>query len=134
MPFDQGAIRARLEGSDLVLLIGGEFFDELWFVEEPILQEGARLIQIDAVAANVGKNYRVDCGIVADPSLTLTAMLQELERRADDSFRQAARQRLRDARTVEASPAADDENEPVGLPMSPARFRRMPRSPSSHRA
>jgi benzoylformate decarboxylase len=122
MPFDQGAIRQRLQESDLVLLIGGEFFDELWFVDVPILPQGAHMIQIDAVAANVGKNYRVDCGIVADPSLTLTALLQELERRADDSFRQAARQRLREARTEEATTAADAENEPVGLPMAPARF------------
>ncbi len=122
MPFDQGAIRARLEGADLVLLVGGEFFDELWFVDVPILPEGARLVQIDAAAANVGKNYRVDCGIVADPSLALAALLAELEHRADDSFRQAARERLRKARTPEASAAASARSEPAGLPMSPARF------------
>jgi benzoylformate decarboxylase len=85
MPFDQGAISAQLEGSDLVLLVGGEFFDELWFVDVPILPAGARLVQIDAAAANVGKNYRVDCGIVADPSAALAALLAELEHRADDA-------------------------------------------------
>jgi len=122
MPFDQGAIRARLEGSDLVLLIGGEFFDELWHVDAPILHESARIIHIDQVAANVGKNYRVDCGIVADPSLALAALLKELERRADDTFRRAARERLLEARTKEARPAADGEDEPDGLPMPPARF------------
>jgi benzoylformate decarboxylase len=122
MPFDQGAIRTRLEGSDLVLLIGGEFFDELWFVDVPILPEGARLVQIDAAAANVGKNYRVDCGIVADPSLALAALLQELEQRADDAFHQAVRERLLEARTRETSSSASMEGEPAGLPMSPARF------------
>lgn len=122
MPFDQEAIRARLEGSDLVLLIGGEFFDELWHVETPIVRESARIIHIDQVAANVGKNYRVDSGIVADPSLALTALLKELARRADDAFRRAARERLREARAKEARPAADAEDEPGGLPMPPARF------------
>lgn len=122
MPFDQEAIRARLEESDLVLLIGGEFFDELWHVETPIVRESARIIHIDQVAANVGKNYRVDCGIVADPSLALTALLKELQRRADDTFRRAASERLQAARTREARPPADGENEPGGLPMPPARF------------
>jgi benzoylformate decarboxylase len=122
MPFDQDAIRARLERSDLVLLIGGEFFDELWFVDVPILPERARLLQIDATAANVGKNYRVDCGIVADPSLALAALLQELEQRADEAFHQAARERLLEARTPEARPGASMEGEAARLPMSPARF------------
>jgi benzoylformate decarboxylase len=123
MPFDQEAIRARLEGGDLVLLIGGEFFDELWHVETPILRASGRIIHIDQVAANVGKNYRVDCGIVADPCLALAALLQELERRADDTFRRAARERLQEARTKEPRPPdADGEDEPGGLPMPPARF------------
>ncbi len=123
MPFDQGAIRARLEGSDLVLLVGGEFFDELWLVDRPILPEGARIVQIDAVAANVGKNYRVDCGLVADPSLALAVLLAELERRADDAFRKVARERvLAAARRKEARPAAGEDEEPADLPMSPARF------------
>jgi benzoylformate decarboxylase len=90
---DYAQIRAMTEGADLVVLVGGEFFEEVWFVDTEPFPADARVIQIDSGARNLGRNHRLDCGLLGDPKLTLAALNATLEQRADGDYRQAAKTR-----------------------------------------
>lgn len=126
MGHDQAAFRERLAGADLVLLVGGDFFEEVWYVDVDPFPEGARRIQIDAAPERLGRNYRVDCGLVADPRRALEALARAIEDAADETFADAARAR---ASALEAQKREEREAqrararaEAGNRPMSPARL------------
>ena len=85
MARDQSAIRDRMENADVIVLIGGRFFEEVWFVDGTPFPEGARIIQLEATGASIGRNYRVDCGLVGDLKLTLSALVRHLDGGAEGS-------------------------------------------------
>ena len=123
---DYAQIRSLAGDADLVLLVGGEFFEEVWYVDTEPFPEGATVIQIDPGARNLGRNHRLDCGLLGDPKLTLTALNQAISERADRAFRTAA-----DARNValqerkareQASHQARVEKTAGNQPMSSAKL------------
>ena len=91
---DHAQVRAAAGDADLVLLVGGEFFEEVWYVEDAPFPAGAPVIQIDPSARNLGRNHRLDCGLFADPKLALAALLAALEARADAAYRAGAAARM----------------------------------------
>ena len=95
MARDQSAIRARMGGAEAILLVGGQFFEEVWFVDAPPFPEGARIIQLEASGASIGRNYRVDCGLVGDLKLTLSALARQLDANGEDPGGRAAAIRAR---------------------------------------
>ena len=95
MARDQSAIRARMGGAEAILLVGGQFFEEVWFVDAPPFPEGARIIQLEASGASIGRNYRVDCGLVGDLKLTLSALARQLDANGEGSGERAAAIRAR---------------------------------------
>ena len=95
MARDQSAIRARMGGAEAILLVGGQFFEEVWFVDTPPFPEGARIIQLEASGASIGRNYRVDCGLVGDLKLTLSALARQLDANGEDSGERATAIRAR---------------------------------------
>ena len=122
---DHAQVRAAVGDADLVLLVGGEFFEEVWYVEEAPFPAGAPVVQIDASARNLGRNHRLDCGLFADPKLALAALGEALEARADGAYRAkaAARMaRMRDRKEREsAAHRARVERAHGNRPMSAAR-------------
>ncbi len=94
MPQDQAMIRERLGEADVVLLVGGEFFEEVWFADSSPFPEQMHLIHVDSAPAMVGRNYRVDCGIVAPIKATLEALVSGLKRDWSDQHQQLAQDRL----------------------------------------
>ena len=78
MARDQVEIGTWLNEADLILLIGGQFFEEVWFADAAPFPENARIVQIEATSASIGRNYRVDCGLAGDLQLTLAALVQRL--------------------------------------------------------
>ena len=101
MPLDHGGIRRVLEGVDCVLLIGGHFFEEIWFDRGSPFPEGCRVAQIEASPDRLGLNFTPDLGLLADPGLALAALLERLggleggEWRDTGAERRAARTRER---------------------------------------
>ncbi|MCH9675802.1 MAG: thiamine pyrophosphate-binding protein, partial [Gammaproteobacteria bacterium] len=83
---DYGQLRGLTAGADVVLLVGGEFFEEVWYVEGSPFAPGTRVIQIDHSALNLGRNQRLDCGILGDPKLVLTELLNALKQKAPPAF------------------------------------------------
>jgi benzoylformate decarboxylase len=53
----------------------------------------ARIVHVDLDAYEIGKNHRVDLGLVSDPKLTLTALAAAVESTGSDADRAAARTR-----------------------------------------
>ena len=95
MARDQSAIRARMGEADVILLVGGRFFEEVWFVDAAPFPEHAKVIQLEATGASIGRNYRVDCGLVGDLKLSLSALVRHLEGEDEGSEGRAAVVRAR---------------------------------------
>ena len=122
---DHAQVRAVTGDADLVLLVGGEFFEEVWYVEDAPFPEGAPVVQIDSSARNLGRNHRLDCGLFGDPKLALAALNEALEARADAAYRAGAAARMakmRDRKEREvAAHRARVERAHGNRPMSAAR-------------
>ena len=95
---DHAQVRAAVGDTDLVLLVGGEFFEEVWYVEDAPFPDGAPVIQIDPSARNLGRNHRLDCGLFADPKLGLDALSAAVDAGADDGYRARAAVRMEGVR------------------------------------
>ncbi len=91
---DHAQIREAVGDADCVLLVGGEFFEEVWYVDVEPFPPQASIIQIDSAPSGLGRNYRLDCGLLADPRYALEALLGRLEEKADSQWRARARARL----------------------------------------
>jgi len=118
---DHRQIRAGLGETDLIVLMGGEFFEEIWFANESPFPSGAGVVQIDPSPANLARNFRVDCGLVGDPKLVLSALNVALEAKLDDAYRRRAAARceqLKEAKRSEheaqvARASADRDAQPI---------------------
>ena len=123
---DHAQVRAVVGDADLVLLVGGEFFEEVWYVEDAPFPQGAPVIQIDPSARNLGRNHRLDCGLFADPKLALGALLAALEAGAYEAYRAGAAERMgriraRKEAEAEARRARSERPPPGNRPMQAAR-------------
>lgn len=132
LPFDAAGIRHTLAGADLVLLIGGAFFEEVWFTPGSPFPKGARVVQVEASARPLAWNFTVDVGIVADMGAALRALCDAIGGTADDAWRAAvARRRSRlaeeKAAAVQAYAARLQKawsREPVSMPRAMAELRK----------
>jgi benzoylformate decarboxylase len=102
MAQDHRAMRERLAGSDLVLLVGGKFFEEIWFEEGSPFPDGAAVVHLERSGMQLARHHRVDCGLQADVRLALEAVATVLETRADDTFRTAAAARAAELQRQDA--------------------------------
>jgi len=93
IPYDQALIRDRLADADAVVLVGGDFFEEVWFADTEPFPDGAKRIQIDPTPAALGRNYPVDCGLQGDIRRCLAAINEGLATAMDGPAQTAARQR-----------------------------------------
>lgn len=64
LPGDARQVRKILGETDLVLLIGGPFFEDIWFAPDSHIPHGASVLQIEASAERLALNNRLDAGIV----------------------------------------------------------------------
>jgi benzoylformate decarboxylase len=120
------ADREVLKGVDLVLAVGMDAFEELFYWGDVILEPAAKLIHIDPMPGRVGKSEPTDVGIVAHCGLALADLISEVKARltaADDGTIQRRREQVRrdvaaKRQVYEQAVAAKWNN----VPMSPARM------------
>ncbi|MBT5193586.1 MAG: thiamine pyrophosphate-binding protein [Rhodospirillaceae bacterium] len=74
LPVDAAAIRNSLGDADLVLLIGGPFFEEVWFTPGAPFPDGAAVVQIEESAARLAYNHPLTGGLVGDLPSALKAL------------------------------------------------------------
>lgn len=106
LPFDTVGIRKALDGADLVLLVGGPFFEEVWYAPGPPLPEGAVAIQVESSSERLAHNIPVSVGLVSDPLPALSALRAAVERGAGADFREAAARRNQALRALKAEDAS----------------------------
>ena len=90
---DQRQIHDRIGAADVVLLVGGDFFEEVWYADTPPFSPGTACIQIDPSAYRLGRNYTVECGLLGDIKRTVRELNTGLARDATDTDTAAAQAR-----------------------------------------
>ena len=78
MPFYASAIQNLLSPFDLVLLVGGQFFEEVWFDAENMIPESVDVLQIESSAKQLEQNFSVSYGIVGHIGKTLKLLSESL--------------------------------------------------------
>jgi benzoylformate decarboxylase len=124
LPFDAVGVRRALEDVDVVLLVGGPFFEEVWYAPGSPLPAGATTIQIEASPERLAQNLPVSVGVVGDPRAALAALRAAVERQAGPAFREAARLRndalralkAQDAEAQRARAAKRWDHAPISVP------------------
>jgi benzoylformate decarboxylase len=123
LPFDAVAIRKALDGADVVLLIGGPFFEEVWYAPGSPLPPGAKVIHVESSAERLAPNWPVSVGIVSDPRAALTALLVAVPAAADGAARRNEALRALKAQEAEAQRARAAkrwDRSPIAVPRAMA--------------
>ena len=71
--------RESLRQHDLILTVGMDTFDELFYWGDVILDDSTKLIHIDPIAGRVGKTEPTDIGIISNCKTALEAINQTLK-------------------------------------------------------
>ena len=112
--------------ADAVLICGTYVFPEVFPALSGVFAPGAKVVHIDLDAYEIGKNFPVDLGIVADPKLTLDRLADELDRTATEALSQAARSRIERSGAAREEEAIASAQADLGyrdaVPLHPSRF------------
>ena len=77
---DYTAINGSLGDHDLIILIGGAFFEEVWYSPDSPFADNARVIQLESGPSRLAENIGVDIGIagqLADSLSRLTSLVND---------------------------------------------------------
>ncbi len=114
--------KGYIESADLVITIGSrnEAFQTHRWKDFPA---GAKYIQVDVLAGEIGRNWLPDVAVVGDATLVIRAMLDEVRRRKM-SGRLSPEARLEELEARKAKLLEDVESECAGggLPVSAKRY------------
>jgi thiamine pyrophosphate-dependent acetolactate synthase large subunit-like protein len=81
--------------ADVVLISGTYVLPEVFPAMQGVFAPGAKVIHIELDPYEIGKNFPVDIGILADPKTTLGLVAAQLESAMTDGQRQHGRDRLK---------------------------------------
>jgi benzoylformate decarboxylase len=90
LPPDAEGIRSALEGADLVLLVGGPFFEDVWYAPGSPIPAGAKVVQIEATGERLAYNFPLTLGLAGDLSATIGAVVMALASAGSANDRSAA--------------------------------------------
>jgi benzoylformate decarboxylase len=100
LAFDAPGVARQFAGNDCVLLLGGPFFEEVWYAPGSPFPAGCKVLQIEASAERLAYNFAVDVGVLSN----IWMALDSLHTLIPEPVAGAA-QRLK---ALEAQKAADD--------------------------
>lgn len=132
LPPDAAQIRKALGSSDLVILLGGPFFEDIWYAEGSHFPDGAVVVQIEESPERLAFNHRLDGGIVGEMSTSIAALTNALRLRQGEEFQLAAKRRngalaelsARDKEAYRARLEKSWKREPSSMPRVMAELRR----------
>jgi len=93
LPGDAAQVRKALDGADLILLLGGPFFEDIWHTHGGHIPAGATVIQIEESPERLAFNNRLDAGLVGDLAVSLAALNDAVRAGATPEFNAAAQRR-----------------------------------------
>jgi acetolactate synthase-1/2/3 large subunit len=105
-----------LAGCDVVLLLGVRLGLFMGQGKPPFLPADAKVIQVDVEGSEIGRNRKVDVGIVADAKEILEQMIEEVERKpfSHNAWLEAAGPKAREAaKSMMRAVAGFDKEEPI---------------------
>jgi len=79
LPFEAGPIKAMLGDADCVLLIGGPFFEPVWYEPGSPFPDGASVFQIEQSSQMLARNYTLNSGVISAPKQALAALLEKAQ-------------------------------------------------------
>ncbi|MFQ5471762.1 MAG: thiamine pyrophosphate-binding protein [Dehalococcoidia bacterium] len=95
------ALKGQLSTADVILAVGTPVFPLLFPVDASPFPDRAKIIHIDLNAWEIGKNWPVELGLLADPRSALTDLTAEIRRiQTDDQKAAAAKRAARVATTA----------------------------------
>lgn len=106
LAFDAPGVAKQLAGNDLVLMVGGPFFEEVWYAPGSPFAAGTKVLQIEAAPSRLGYNFALDAGVVADVGAGLAALDIALATVAGEDFDAAAAKRSAALQALKESDAA----------------------------
>jgi benzoylformate decarboxylase len=71
LAFDAPGVARQFASNDLVLMVGGPFFEEVWYAPGSPFPAGCKVLQIEAAPSRLAYNFTLDAGIVADVGAAL---------------------------------------------------------------
>src|SRR5260370_40013200 len=74
LAFDAPGIAKQFADNDLVLMVGGPFFEEVWYAPGSPFPKGCKVLQIEPAPSLLAYNFSVDAGVVADVDSALEAL------------------------------------------------------------
>ncbi len=124
LAFEAAAISQALAPFDLLILLGGPFFEEIWHDTQSPVPAQAKVVQLESSHQRLGANLSLDLGLVGSLAATLPVLHHTLSERADARFSRAAQSRREElgqtkAATLEAAQARLDAHAQAS-PMTPA--------------
>lgn len=132
LPPDAAQVRRMLGDSDLVLLLGGPFFEDVWFAQGSHFPDGAKVAQLEESPERLAFNHRLDAGLVGAMKPSLAALVDAIRSKASPDFSRAALERnnaLADLRASErqayrARLEKSWRREPTSMPRAMAELRK----------
>ncbi|WIM11469.1 thiamine pyrophosphate-binding protein [Enhydrobacter sp.] len=74
LAFDAPGVARQLAANDLVLMMGGPFFEEVWYAPGSPFASGTKVLQIEAAPSRLAYNFAVDAGVIANVGAALEAL------------------------------------------------------------
>jgi len=92
-PFEAAAVSKLLSPHDLVLLIGGNFFEDVWYDATSHIPEGARVIQLENSQHRLALSLPLDLGVTGELTHALQNLTDAVREGAEQAYRTAAEER-----------------------------------------
>ncbi len=86
-------LRGQFASADLIIAIGTPVITLLFPLDEPPFSPSAKVVHIDNDIREIGKNWKLDLGVLADPRSAMSDILEILERVRTDDQREDAKKR-----------------------------------------
>ena len=93
---DAAAVHQAVGDCDLVVLIGGPFFEEVWHTDVAPFESNTTVVQLEVSPARLAHNFKVDVGLAGDIRNALERLNEMLVDETDFEERRAALADLKD--------------------------------------
>lgn len=93
LPLDAASVRKALGDADLVLLIGGSFFEDVWFAAGGPFPQSAKVAQIEADPERLAYGVSPSLGVVGAIQPALAALVAAIDGAATADYRASAKAR-----------------------------------------
>ncbi len=131
LPLDAGAIKQAFGDSDLVVLIGGPFFEDVWYASDGPFPDGANVVHIEASPDRLAHSIAPTAGTVSDIGATISRLADAVVAQAPGSYQSEAAARNtalaeRKARETAVQTARTErawERVPISMPRVMAEIR-----------